>query len=89
MAQSMDAMKARADNLGLTVLAGRGGGRGGLFKVFGTRGVEEWFDSPIMVLKGKGELEAFLDGFLLGRRQDVGELKGSIAHSSYLLPWRP
>ena len=83
MAQSMDAMKARADNLGLTALAGRGGGRGGLFKVFGTRGVEEWFDSPIMVLKGKGELEAFLDGFLLGRRQDVGELKGSIADASY------
>ena len=79
----MDTMKARADNLGLTVLAGRGGGRSGLFKVFGTRGVEEWFDSPIMVLKNKGELEVFLDGFLLGRRQDVGELKGSIADASY------
>ena len=37
MPATLDAMKARADNLGLTVIAGRGGGRGGLFKVFGTR----------------------------------------------------
>ena len=83
MPATLDAMKARADNLGLTVIAGRGGGRGGLFKVFGTRGAEEWFETSIMTLKGKGELEAFLDGFLVGRRQDVGELKGSIAEASY------
>lgn len=83
MPATLDAMKARADNLGLTVIAGRGGGRGGLFKVFGTRGADEWFASSITTLKGKGELEAFLDGFLVGRRQDVGELKGSIAEASY------
>ena len=83
MTAQIDAMKRRADNLGLTVLAGRGGGRGGLFKVFGTRGVEEWFETSVMTLKGKGEVEAFLDGFLLGRRQDIGEMKGSIAEASY------
>jgi len=67
MAQSMDVINQRADHLGLTVLAGRGGGRGGLYKVFGTRGVEEWFGTAITTLRGKGEVEAFLDGFLIGR----------------------
>ena len=68
MPESMAAIRSRADNLGLSIIAGRGDGRQGKYKVFAARGVEEWYESSLIMLKSKRELEAFLDGFLIASR---------------------
>lgn len=64
----MEFLHNRAQSLGLYVVAGRGGGRGGLYKIF-DKPDQDWFSgNNIHTLKGKNEVEAFLDGYLLGQQ---------------------
>jgi len=61
-------LNQRAFHLGLSIAH-----EGGRYRVWGdTLPHDFWDDNVIYVVKGKRELESFLDGFLLARRKDVG-----------------
>jgi hypothetical protein len=80
MASSWIALQRQADSLGLSAVRLRVASTQSPIKIWGDRAPHNYDEGHhIYALKGYAALEVFLDGFLIGRRQDVGEMKGSIA----------